>query len=164
MGVDPYAAICEILETLEEVPRTGFLPQLSLAVGHMRQHENVLVVDNRDGYSNDPLHSHAMEDDDPPHSYMMHLAYLLRWRWSHRYSLLFHLHKQACCKLPWAGRSRLQVSKRVVLFLILHCAKCSSAQLHIERNSVQKWLSTNFESQVIRTQITTVRPDTNPCP
>ena len=78
MGVDPYAAICEILETLEEVPRTGFLPQLSLAVGHMRQHENVLVVDNRDGYSNDPLHSHAMEDDDPPRSYMMYLAYLLR--------------------------------------------------------------------------------------
>ena len=74
MGVDQYAAICEILETLQVVPRTDFLPQLSLAIGQMHQHGNVLVVDNRDDYSSVPLYSHAMEADDPPHSYMMLLV------------------------------------------------------------------------------------------
>ncbi len=43
----------------------------------MHQHENVLAVDSRDGYSNVLQHSHAMEVDDYLHNYMMRLAYLL---------------------------------------------------------------------------------------
>ena len=66
-----------ILETQEEVPHSSFSPHLSLSADHMHQHENVLAVDSRDGYSNVLQHSHAMEVDGYLHNYMMRLAYLL---------------------------------------------------------------------------------------